>query len=78
MLQGFQQQQTAALTDDEAVPVRVEGTRGLGGIVVSGGQGFQGIEAGYGQRRNGGFHSAADGGLAAPELDVRIGGADGV
>ena len=79
VFQFFQLQQAGAFTDDEAVAGAVEGTGGLGRLViVMAGKGLQGREAGHAQRRHRGFHTAGDGRADAAQQDLAEGGADAV
>ncbi len=87
-LQFFQDEDGGAFTEHKAVPVLVEGSRSLGGLVVSGRKRPHGIEPGDTEGGDGGFHaprhhdvadSVADQvkGLAERVGSRRAGGLDG-
>mmetsp|Transcript_17512 Transcript_17512/g.35117 ORF Transcript_17512/g.35117 Transcript_17512/m.35117 type:complete len:297 (+) Transcript_17512:112-1002(+) len=78
-LQTLEDDHSAPLAHDEATAIGVEGTRSRRGIVVvSGGHGFHGAEAGVGEGSDGGFGSAGDHSVRDAVGDHAEGFSDGV
>ena len=65
VLQRFEDENAGALADDEAVALGVEGTRGLGRVIVAGRQGLDAVEARDAQIADWCFTATCDGGIAA-------------
>ena len=77
-LQIFEDEDSGAFADDEAVTILVEGARGVGGVVIAGGERTHGGEACNAKRSDGGFGAAGDHGVGVAALDDAEGVADGV
>src|ERR1700722_4201721 len=60
VLEGFEDENTCAFADYEAVAAGVERAAGVSGIFIASGKRFHGSKAAYTHRSNGGFGAAAD------------------
>src|ERR1700722_7969990 len=78
VLEGFQDENTCAFADDEAVAAGVERAAGVGGIFIASGKGLHGSEAADAHGSDGGFRAAADHHFRGAALDDLEGIADGV
>ena len=78
VLEGFEDENTSAFADDEAVAAGVERPAGVGGIFIAGGKSLHGGKAADAHGSDGGFGAAADHHVRGAALDNFEGIADGV
>ncbi len=77
-LKLFEDEDACAFADDEAVTILVEGTGGVLGVVVAGGECAHGSEACDSEGSDRGLGAACDHGVGVAALDEAEGVADGV
>src|SRR5580700_306767 len=78
VFERFEDQNTGAFADDEAVAAGVERATGMSGIVIASGKSLHRSETAYAHRSDGSFRAAADHHVGRATLDDFEGIADGV